>query len=100
MPTFLPTHRFDETEIKIALDGYSFTRFVKELEPHFQMGYAVTRIGGRVANEPNSRRSFRALATAKAKEEDCIASVGVFLTNMHRQRVAGPPSPPPPPPSR
>lgn len=81
-PSFLPAHKYDEVEVKLALDGYSFQRFIKELEPHFQAGYAITRIGSLVATEPNSRCSFRAIATAKAKEEECIGVLGRFLTSQ------------------
>ena len=73
---------YDEVEIKICFDGYSFLRFIKELESHFQMGYTVTRIGLLVAQQPNSRLSYRALATAKAKEEDCISRVAAVLTRQ------------------
>jgi hypothetical protein len=56
-PKFLAVQGYTEYETKYALDGYSFQDFVKELQAHFQFGYAVTRIGGQVALHPNSRLS-------------------------------------------
>jgi len=88
MPMFLAPQGYTEYECKYALDGYSFQNFIKELQAHFQFGYAVTRIGGQVALHPNSRLSFRTLACASDDEKKCIPLVcGLMAAQLGALKV-------------